>query len=92
MSRIIHLHNEYHLGDNVFNFILFYNIKKYIEQHNIIIYYYANSIYLYQLKEFISSKNVYLLDISHKPNHSLQLWINNKYHNRVIYAGNVTPE
>ena len=39
MSRIIHLHNEYHLGDNVFNFILFYNIKKYIEQHNIIIYY-----------------------------------------------------
>ena len=84
MSRIIHLHNDYHLGDNVFNFILFYNIKKYIEQHNIIIYYYANSNYLYQLKEFISSKNVYLLDISHKPNHSLQLWINNKYFNNYI--------
>jgi hypothetical protein len=25
-------------------------------------------------------------------NGEYELWINNKYHNRVIYAGNVTPE
>jgi len=79
MSRIIHLHNEWHLGDNVFNFILFYNIKDYLKQNNITIFYYAQPYYLPQLKEFIPNKHVVLYDIAAKPEYSLQLWIGNGF-------------
>ena len=41
-KKIYHLHNIYHLGDNVFNFILFYIIKDYIENNNITIFYNSN--------------------------------------------------
>jgi len=76
-NKVYYLHNEYHLGDNVFNFILFYNLKDYIEANNIKIFYYANRCYLPQLKEFLCSPNIYLASIEYKPSTSIQLWINN---------------
>jgi hypothetical protein len=76
---IYYFHNEFHLGDNIFNMILFYNLKKYIEHNNILIYYYCQSKYLNQVIEFIPSKNIHLFSIDKKPKNSLQIWVNNKY-------------
>ena len=76
---ILNIHNEHHLGDNIFNMILFYNIKEYIEQNNIIINYFFQLEYFNQVSEFIPSKNIFLRDINKKPQNSLQLWICNKY-------------
>jgi len=77
-NKVYHLHNSYHLGDNVFNFILFYLIKDYIEHNNIKIFYYAKKEYCPQLKEFMCSKNIYLSFWEVKPNCSIELWINDK--------------
>ena len=76
-KKCYHLHNSYHLGDNVFNLILFYIIQNYIESNNILIYYYAKEEYLPQLKEFVCSKNILLNSLNTKPNNSIEIWINN---------------
>jgi hypothetical protein len=77
-NKVYHLHNSYHLGDNVFNFILFYLIKDYIEANNIKIFYYAKKEYYDQLKEFICSENISLSFLDLKPNSSMELWIDDK--------------
>ena len=71
-NKEYHLHNSYHLGDNVFNFILFYLIKDYIEANNIKIFYYAKKEYYNQLKEFICSENISLSFFDLKPNNSIE--------------------
>lgn len=71
----IHLHNIYGLGDSVFNLILFFHMKQYLEDHNITILYYAKTEYIHQLNQFINSKNVILDSLSLKPDHSIHLWI-----------------
>ena len=78
-NKTYHIHNSYHLGDSVFNFILFYQIKNYIEQNNIKIFYYAKKEYLPQLKEFICSPNIILSFLELKPPTSIELWINNEF-------------
>ena len=78
-NKVYHLHNSYHLGDSVFNFILFYQLKKYIEDNNIKIFYYAKKEYLPQLKEFICSPNIFLSFLEMKPVSSIELWINNRF-------------
>jgi hypothetical protein len=78
-NKTYHIHNSYHLGDNVFNFILFYQIKNYIEENNITIFYYAKKEYLPQLKEFICSPNIILSFLELKPSSSIELWINNGF-------------
>jgi hypothetical protein len=75
--RILHLYNKYHLGDNIFNFILFNKIKKYIDE-KYIIYYYCQPEYINQVSEFNNSKNIYIKNISEKPDNSVEIWINNK--------------
>ena len=74
---IYYFHNEYHLGDNVFNLIFFNNIRHYIKKLNIYIYYYCQPIYMDQLVEFVNNNNIVLFPISNKPENSLQLWIEN---------------
>ena len=78
-NKIYHIHNSYGLGDSVFNMILFYNIKQYIERNNIRIIYYAKQDYLSQLREFNCSNNIFLNSIAKAPNFSLELWINNDF-------------
>ena len=78
-NKIYHIHNSYNLGDSVFNFILFYQIKNYIEQNNIKIFYYAKKEYLPQLKEFLCSPNIFLSFLELKPPSSIELWINNDF-------------
>lgn len=78
-NKVYHLHNSYHLGDSVFNCILFYQLKNYIEDNNIKIFYYAKKEYLPQLKEFICSPNIFLSFLEMKPVSSIELWINNTF-------------
>ena len=33
-NNVYHLHNSYHLGYNIFNCIILYNIKSFIEKNN----------------------------------------------------------
>jgi hypothetical protein len=82
-KKVYHLHNSYHLGDNVFNLILFNIIKKYIEANNIKIFYYAKNEYISQLSEFICSKNIILNSLNNKPQNSLEVWICNDFYNYV---------
>ncbi len=73
-----HLHNNYHLGDSVFNLIFFNIIRRYLETKNITIYYYCKDCYIYQLKEFVHSDNIKLKSISSNPVSSVELWVNNR--------------
>lgn len=60
--REIDLYNSAHLGDNVQMMILFYHIKSYIEEHDIIIRYYCLANYHSQLLEFRCSENIHILE------------------------------
>lgn len=79
---LINLYNEFHLGDNVFMMILFYNIKEYIEKNDIIINYYCKEEYNKQLSEFICTNNIKILNYTEN-NIGLNCWINNN--NFTIY-------
>jgi hypothetical protein len=73
------IHNPYHLGDNIFNFIMFYHIKSYIEQNDVFIEYYCKPQYIHQLSEFNCSSNIVIKNIDeHLPKHSIELWQNNE--------------
>ena len=61
MNNIIHIKNEYHLGDNIFTMIMFSKIKEYIENNNIFINYYCLSEHIKQIKEFNYSNNIIII-------------------------------
>ncbi len=52
-----------HLGDNIINFIFFHQIKHYIENNNITIYYYCYKQYHNNLNDFNCSNNILILDL-----------------------------
>jgi hypothetical protein len=64
MSTQIDINNNYHLGDQIINFIFFYKIKEYIENNNIIINYYCHKEYHKNLLEFNCSNNIKIFDYS----------------------------
>ena len=82
--KYYNFHNEYHLGDNVFNLIFFNNIKNYLENNNITIYYYCQSMYFEQLQEFVQSSKIILCDIKNKPQKSIHLWIETPMFNLIF--------
>jgi hypothetical protein len=73
--NIINCYNNFHLGDHIFNTILFNQITDYIEKNNIIINYYCLSSYHAQVKEFIISKNINILDLHLAESNSFNLWL-----------------
>jgi hypothetical protein len=76
---IYRIYNKYHLGDNIFNFILFYHLKEYIENHDAYIYYYCKPNYIEQVKEFNCSSRIKILNIDDGfPNNAIELWQNNE--------------
>lgn len=86
----INFHNDYHLGDHIFNCILFYNIQQYIENNNIFINYYALPEYLNEITQFICCKNINIYDIKTKPLNSIHLWIENNVFD-ITYAKMTKP-
>jgi len=86
MSKIIKLYNRFHLGDQIFNFILFYNIKDYIEENNITIHYYCNKDYHWQLSEFNCSKNIVILELNPSMDDGLHVWIGDRIFDTCWYT------
>jgi hypothetical protein len=66
MSFIIDVQCAHHLGDNIINFIFFYQIKNFIEENNILIYYYCWSQYHKNLNDFKFSENIKILEYENK--------------------------
>ena len=65
------------MGDNIFNFIMFYGIKTYIETNNIYIYYYCHKEYIKQVSEFNCSKHIIIQEVNdNMPKNSINSWIN----------------
>ena len=62
MSLIIDVQNGHHLGDQIINFIFFYQIKNFIEENNIIINYYCLSQYHKNLLDFKCSENIKIFE------------------------------
>ena len=65
---IIHFHGNHNLGDIMFNFIIFYNIKDYLESIDCTIYFYMRNELIEQMNDFNPVKNMMIFDISKKPN------------------------
>ncbi len=76
-SGIIYIYNVYHLGDHVFNIILFNKIGQYLIDNNLIIYYYCLENYHKQINEFIIFKNNIILKSIHHVKNGIEAWINN---------------
>lgn len=77
--EIYHFHGNHHLGDTMFAFIILYNIKSYLEQKNITVYFYMRIENINQMKDFCPINNMKIFDISLKPNNSFELWDCNDY-------------
>jgi hypothetical protein len=77
--KILHFHGIHNLGDIVFNFIIFYNIKQYLEENNITIYFYMRNEHIEQMNDFKPIKGMKIFDISKKPSNSIELWDCNDY-------------
>jgi|APGre2960657423_1045063.scaffolds.fasta_scaffold14888_2 hypothetical protein len=65
MSIII-VQSHAHLGDNIINFIFFYQIKNFIEENNIVIHYYCLPQYHKNLLDFNCSENIKILNYENK--------------------------
>jgi hypothetical protein len=78
MEKVIEIQNGHHLGDNIINFIFFYNIKDFIETNNIIIKYYCLQQYHKNLLDFKCSENIQLFEYENK--------------GYVLWQGGITPD
>lgn len=94
--NILHFHGNHNLGDIMFNFIIFYNIKNFLESRNMTIFFYMRSDHIHQMKDFKPIKNMKIFDISKKPANSIELWDCNDYifeinrkknDNSIIFSG-----
>lgn len=56
--RIIRAFNPFHLGDNVYNMFLFFNIRNYLKENNIHIEYFCQAKYHDQVREFSPSEDL----------------------------------
>ena len=61
----INIYNTLHLGDHIYNTYYFNFIQDYIEKNKIKINYHIDSMYHDQVKEFITSKNIKILDLKY---------------------------
>jgi hypothetical protein len=78
MVKIIKLYCNNGLGDNIFNCILFYNIKDYIEKNDIVIEYTCLYDYHFTISEFIISKNIILKKLENdNTDYGQRMWFNN---------------
>jgi hypothetical protein len=76
-KKIIHTKNFTHLGDCIYNMIMFKNIYEYLENNNIYIHFYCTNDNVEQVKDFNNSNNVIVESIDKMPNNVkiYDLWI-----------------
>ncbi len=77
-KKIYYLYNKYHLGDNIFNIILFNKILPYLKENNYKIHYYCLKQYHIQVEEFIKDKDYIILKELTDKIIGLEAWINNE--------------
>ncbi len=77
-KNIYLIYNKYHLGDNIFNMILFNKILPYLKENNYKIYYYCLKQYHKQVEEFIKDKEYIILKELTDKKIGLEAWINNE--------------
>ena len=89
-TNIIYTKNDFHLGDNIFCCILFYNIKDYLEQNNIHIYHYCLPEHIDQVKDFSNSGNIFFLKLTETPVDKIvyNLWMGSTDWEYNIYNSN----
>jgi hypothetical protein len=61
-QKKIHFYCKNHLGDSIYNTYYLNFLGPYIEKNNILVYYYCSKEYHKEIKEFITSKNIIILD------------------------------
>lgn len=87
MGRIIRAYNSSHLGDQIFNCILFYRIAPYLEQNDIQIHYACYDKYHDQVAEFIMTNHIKLLpysdDIEKECGYHLWMGVNNGFQHNI---------
>ena len=79
MDKILHCHGIHNLGDIMFNYIVFYNMKEYLEKNNIAIHFYMRSEHIEQMEQFKPISNIKIFDFSEKPDDSIEIWDCNDY-------------
>ena len=82
-NKTIFTKNSAHLGDCIFSCVFFNKIKKYIEDNNVIFYFYCESDHYKQVIEFKTSNNVIIKTLSEIPNEETihDLWIGSQEYN-----------
>ena len=79
---IVHFHNNFHIGDNLYNLKYFLYISPILKEKNYIIYYYYNTDWPYNkeatLLSYIDPATVVLKSIREKPARSIVLHVGNK--------------
>ena len=76
-QTIIYTKNEFHLGDCIYSSIMFKHIQEYIEKNNIIVYFYCNDEYIWQVRDFNNSANIIVESLNNIPSNAIvyNLWI-----------------
>ena len=69
--NILHFHENHHIGDILITIIVFYNIKDFLENNNTTIYFYIPNEHIEQVKDFVTIRDMKILDFSKKPNNSI---------------------
>lgn len=67
VQRIIYTKNEFHLGDCIYSLIMFKHIQKYIETNNIVLYFYCQNEYIWQVRDFNNSPNIIIETLNNIP-------------------------
>ena len=88
--KIIHIFNEYHLGDGIFMMNYFHQIAKHLIENNIQVYYYCNTAYKIQLEEFVLScqGHVQICPLKDKPADAIDVWMKHSFAHFQLYPFN----
>ncbi len=90
MERMIHIYNEYHLGDGLFMMNYLHQIAQHLIDNNIHITYYCNSAYKIQLEEFVQSceGHVTIAPLAQKPATAIDVWMKHSFQHFNTYPFN----
>ena len=80
-KRHYNIYNSFHYGDHIFNLKFFFGIVDILKEHNIVIHYYYDPVYIINIDEltrYINPKVVVLDTLDKKPADAFNMWMNSK--------------
>lgn len=66
-QRTIYTKNAWHLGDCIYSSIMLKKIQNYIEENDIVVYFYCEDEYIWQVRDFNNSANIIVESIRELP-------------------------